>query len=235
MPHRLKLERNPQIRSFLTYAQSVDSISRSQLSQDAFVLHVLHEKQCGFFCEFGATDGIHLSNSFALEHYYSWRGICAEPARHWHESLRENRPNTIIDPRCVWATSGETLSFIEATSHELSTLKPFSDVDSRRRRDSSATTYNVETVSLNDMLDQHNAPADFDYLSIDTEGSELAILQAFDMTRYRPKIITVEHNYTSNRNAILSLLTAHGYRRVLPEISLFDDWYLVNGVELPAS
>jgi hypothetical protein len=123
---------------------------------------------------------------------------------------------------------------MEATSQELSTLGRFSRNDGRRRRDKHSTYYEVETVSLNDMLDEHHAPADFEYLSIDTEGSEQAILQAFNLTRYRPKIITVEHNYASSRNAILSLLTAHGYHRVLPEISLFDDWYLADGIELPA-
>ena len=84
------------------------------------------------------------------------------------------------------------------------------------------------------MLEQHNAPERFDYLSIDTEGSELDILRAFDMKRWRPAVITVEHNYTSNRQVIYELLVASGYRRVLPEVSLFDDWYVEGRVTLPA-
>lgn len=174
-----------------------------------------------------------MSNSHMLEYRFGWKGICAEPAQSWHESLRRNRPNTTIDTRCVWSESGQRLKFMEAVSKELSTLETFNHADGRAKARRDARAYEVETISLNDLLDQHHAPADFDYLSIDTEGSELAILQTFDLKRYRPKVITVEHNYAPSRNGILALLSSHGYQRVLPEISMFDDWYLAQGIELP--
>jgi hypothetical protein len=87
--------------------------------------------------------------------------------------------------------------------------------------------YHVETVSLGDLLAQHKAPGQIDYLSIDTEGSELTILRALDFDRWRFHIITVEHNWVqSARDGIHSLLTSHRYVRVLPECSLWDDWYI---------
>jgi hypothetical protein len=89
-------------------------------------------------------------------------------------------------------------------------------------------------VSLNDLLHQHAAPARFEYLSIDTEGSEFDILQSLDFARFRPRIITVEHNYSPARNRILALLQGQGYRRVLTQCSQFDDWYLESALALPA-
>jgi hypothetical protein len=82
------------------------------------------------------------------------------------------------------------------------------------------------TISLNDMLEKYNAPDHFNYLSIDTEGSELEILRAFDFQKYKIDVITCEHNYAENRNAIYSLLTRHGYERKYEDISQFDDWYV---------
>lgn len=233
--NRIRGESDPLIRSFLKYSLSFGAISSSQILQDSFVQWVLNEKKHGFFCEFGATDGVSLSNSYSLEQHFGWTGICAEPGSSWHADLRRNRPGAAIETRCVWSSTGEQLTFSETSDRELSGLSQFHKsrffTPSRKR----AKTYMVETISLNDLLKIHNAPNDFDYLSIDTEGSELSILKAFDMNLFQPKIITVEHNYGSNRQMIYDLLTSFGYRRVLPEISLFDDWYVSSNIELPTA
>lgn len=57
-------------------------------------------KQNGFFVEFGATNGIDLSNTYLLETEFGWNGILAEPDKYWHTSLIANR-TAIIDIRCV--------------------------------------------------------------------------------------------------------------------------------------
>jgi hypothetical protein len=63
-------------------------------------------------------------------------------------------------------------------------------------------------------------------MSVDTEGSELAILEEFDFSRWRPRIMSVEHNWTDARGAIASLLEARGYRRLLRSVDYCDDIYL---------
>jgi FkbM family methyltransferase len=231
----IRQESSDAVRRFLVHCVQHMQQSHSQIFQDLFVDYVLQGHTGGFFCEFGATDGLALSNSYFLEHSRSWTGICAEPARGWHDALQRNRPNTLIDKRCVWVRSGETVEFKESSTRELSTIGSFSKMDGHSRKRSDAQTYSVETISLNELLDNGRAPADFDYLSIDTEGSELQILESLDFARFRPRIITVEHNFTANRLGILALLEAQGYRRVLPECSQFDDWYLEPNLRLPES
>lgn len=86
--------------------------------------------------------------------------------------------------------------------------------------------YHVETVSILDLLNEHNAPYEIDYLSIDTEGSEFDILKAFDFKKYNIKIITVEHNFTEMREKIFELLSFYGYKRIFVELSDVDDWYI---------
>jgi hypothetical protein len=78
-----------------------------------------------------------------------------------------------------------------------------------------------------DLLTKYDAPQVIDYLSIDTEGSELDILSNFDFDYYKFKVITVEHNFTEQREKINQLLTSKGYKQVLREISAFDDWYVL--------
>lgn len=197
--------------------------SKSQIRQDLFVLAALNFKRKGFFVEFGATDGVNLSNTHILEKVFGWEGILAEPATCWHEKLKTNR-NTPTSTKCVWSRSGEKILFNEVA--ELSTIDTFTESDWHDRH--AGQRYEVETISLNDLLDQYNAPREIDYLSIDTEGSEFDILDNLDWNKYSFNVITCEHNFTSQREKIFDLLTSHGYTRVLKELSQFDDWYIKN-------
>jgi len=201
--------------------------SRSQLGQDIFVLSQLGWKRGGYYVEFGATDGRSLSNTWLLDRMFGWNGILAEPGRVWREKLDAERRNAHVEWDCVWTKTGETLTFSETPLAEFSTISEFIGGDQHDR--SEAQTYDVSTISLVDLLAKHDAPAVIDYLSIDTEGSELEILQAFDFSRYRFRCITCEHNYTDARNKILELLWPHGYRRKYEHFSQWDDWYVWEG------
>jgi len=198
--------------------------SKSQLHQDLMVLLANGMKRNGYFVEFGATNGIDFSNSYLLEKGFAWRGILAEPARIWHDALRANR-SAEIELSCVWSKSGESLRFCESRSPELSTIRTFAEEDFHAQSRKNAREYLVETISLMDLLEKHAAPREIDYLSIDTEGSEYEILNAFDFERYGISVITCEHNYSSNRGDIYRLLSSQGFERKFVSMSKFDDWY----------
>jgi FkbM family methyltransferase len=198
--------------------------SRSQLRQDLFVLSETDFRRDGFFVEFGALDGVRLSNTYLLEKAFSRRGVLAEPALCWRDALKHNR-DASIETRCVWRESNVELEFCETTGAGLSTLAQFAHNDARHRS-MRGRAYRVETISLLDMLSQFQAPEHIDYLSIDTEGSEFEILSAFDFSRYTFDVITCEHNFSANRQAVHELLSRHGYRRTMEAHSRWDDWYV---------
>lgn len=199
--------------------------SYSQLGQDLFVLETLNFKRHGFFVEFGATNGKSLSNTYTLEKNYAWTGILVEPGRYWRSALRKNR-DCILDYRCVFGVTGKKVDFLETETYELSTIKDFADLDLHRSSRESSISYSVDTVSLLDLLEFHNAPRYIDYISVDTEGSELEILQNFDFESYNVKIWTIEHNFTKNREEIHKLMLSKGYIRTFETYSQFDDWYV---------
>jgi FkbM family methyltransferase len=200
--------------------------SKAQLGQDLFILLENDFKKNGFFVEFGATDGISLSNSYLLEKNFGWKGILAEPSRFWHEKLKANR-SAFIEEKCVWIASGKELLFNEASMGSLSTIASFSKNDLHKNNRKEGKKYNVKTISLLDLLDTYNAPKHIDFLSVDTEGSEYEILNNFDFTKYTFGVITVEHNYTDLRENIYTLLSTKGYVRKYENYSKFDDWYVL--------
>jgi hypothetical protein len=79
-------------------------------------------------------------------------------------------------------------------------------------------------VSLDDLLDQHNAPEQIDYLSIDTEGSEFIILNAYSFKR-NFNLMTVEYGNTAERSKISKLLLSKDYIKVHEKLSNWEDWY----------
>jgi FkbM family methyltransferase len=217
-------------RRFASYVSSTPrGTSASQLGQDLFVTFALGERRDeGFFVEFGACDGLQHSNTHRLEHDLGWSGLLSEPNPAYHEALRRNR-RCAISERCVWARTGERLPFsVLDASPVLSTLSSFRAGDGHDR--TGARAIEVETITLADLLRAHAAPRRIDYLSIDTEGSEAAILEAFDFDAYDVSALTVEHNHGPGRSAVHRLLTARGYVRVLEEFSQFDDWYVAADV-----
>jgi len=203
--------------------------SCSQLRQDMFVLSELGYKRDGFFVEFGATNGFTLSNTHLLEKEFGWTGVLAEPATLWHTDLAKNR-TAKIDHRCVWKKSNETLVFNETSYAELSTIDHYSASDLHAKSREDGKRYSVNTITLMDLLEEHGAPREIDYLSIDTEGSEFEILEVFDFNKYDIRVITCEHNFTPMRARIHDLLTRNGFVRKYEALSQFDDWY----VKLPA-
>jgi FkbM family methyltransferase len=204
--------------------------SRSQLGQDLFALASNAFAEGGFFVEFGATDGVNLSNTHLLEKHFGWSGLLAEPGKRWQSDLARNR-SARISTSAVWAVTGELLSFSETSQGELSTLTMHKTTDKHGLARQVSVDYEVNTISLLDLLNEAHAPSNIEFLSIDTEGSEWEILEAFNFSRYTFNAICIEHNFTPQRGKIRQLLEAHGYRRVLRAFSQWDDWYV--GVNSP--
>lgn len=219
---------NQGLYSFYAFCQQRLDRSMAQIYQDLWVLFMLKEKRDGYFVEFGACDGELLSNTALLERDYGWTGILAEPNPVWHDALKANR-KCAISTRCVHAETGRTIEFDNIPGMpELSRVSGIvpDDIHERNGNRSTKVTVNVETISLLDLLREHDAPAVIDYLSVDTEGSELSILEAFDFGEYSFRLISVEHaGEARKREAVKQLLESKGYTRWRHEISRWDDWY----------
>lgn len=200
------------------------SNSHSQLQQDLIALFLFKDVS-GIYCEVGGGDGITYSNSYLLEKL-GWRGLIVEPAKANLKQIVENR-SCDVSKKAAWSVSGLELKFVETDNLELSTLDKFKDSDSNSSdRISISGEYLVETASLTDIFEEFDFPGSFEYLSIDTEGSELEVLKGLNFEKFSPLLITIEHNFTANRELILHFLLALGYKRICSNFSRHDDWYL---------
>jgi FkbM family methyltransferase len=209
--------------------ERLKQLSPSQLGQDLWVLEQTNFKRDGFFVEFGATDGVLLSNSYLLEKEFGWEGLCSEPNPKYFKQLQKNR-NCTVSNACIAGITGEKVEFILA--NEYGGIADYAHDDNHAEK---RTAYanngdliTLSTVSLHDFLVKNNAPKNIDYMSIDTEGSEFNILKSFPFENWNVKLFSIEHNFTSNRELIKSLLESHNYQRVEMQ---FDDWYFLKPVD----
>ena len=173
--------------------------SNSQFYQDLMVISQRDTSYEQFyFVEFGATNGVDLSNTLLFEKEFGARGIVLEPTKIFHRALFQNR-TCEISTKCVWSLSDLEIEFFETSNPDLSGLNRKKHFHSLKQVQQA---YNVKTISLIDLLKSYNAPKEIDLLSIDTEGSEFEILEVFNFSDYRFKVIICEHNFSKDRKKL---------------------------------
>jgi FkbM family methyltransferase len=173
----------------------------SQLGQDKFIDDFFNQKENGFFIDIGAHDGMDISNTYFLEKIRNWKGICIEPQPDQFEILNKNR--TSINLNCgIYNILGE-MEFTHVTGYG-SALSGISDDHNNNHKwridngiEKNGGNYNkflLQVRPLQDVLDEYQI-YDIDFCSIDTEGSELKIVESIDYTKTNIKVFIIENNY----------------------------------------
>lgn len=190
----------------------------SQYGQDKFLDELFNHKENGVFIEIGAYDGIRFSNTYFFEKFRNWKGICIEPIPARFAELQKNRTSININA-CIYSKK-DVLEFtqIEGYAEMLSGIsRDYHKKHKSRIKENlkfhggKQQTIKVNAFPLNDVLKQ-NQIFEVDYCSIDTEGSELEMLQSFDFKTYKIKAFTIENNYADNR--LTDLMKKNGYELI---------------------
>jgi len=158
-----------------------------------------------------------------LEKVFEWKGICCEPIPERFKQLVTNRSNSLCCNGAVYHSSGLSVAFDIANNYDL--LSGISEyIDGKDVVDVNKTTINVPTITLLDLLDNTNSPLFIDYISIDTEGTELEILKPFNFEKYTFGLMDIEHNFVEpRRTEIRNLLVSKGY--IYKGENKWDDMY----------
>jgi FkbM family methyltransferase len=178
----------------------------------------------GFFVEVGANDPRLHSQTWHLEQR-AWRGVLVEPLPDRAAALRRERPNScVIEAACSSPDQVGEASFHVGEWGQHSSLRRGVD-DPNVRYPRSVT---VHVLTLDAILEQTGTTA-VDFVSMDTEGTELDALRGFDLERWKPRLLLIEdkvHSLEKHR-----YLTRHGYRLV--KRTGFNNWYIPAGAPRP--
>jgi FkbM family methyltransferase len=166
----------------------------SQGDEEKYILEFFRGYSKGTFLDIGAFHPTVFSNTRAL-YEMGFKGVFVEPS----DSLRAvfddqygNDPEIQIVDCCVGAYTG-TVNFFDAGGDAISTT--IESETSRWQRDfgSKFVQMTKRMVTPSDLLRESRYKT-FDFVSIDTEGNVLEIVQNFDFRFVGAKLVCVEWN-----------------------------------------
>ncbi|MDQ0246218.1 FkbM family methyltransferase [Bacillus fengqiuensis] len=204
----------------------------SQYAQDKYLNEqIFNGKKRGFFVDIGAHDGVSISNTYFFEKFMDWDGICIEPLPHIFKQLRKNRKCLCLDYAISTKVGYEEFLSLEGYTEMLSGLVDNYDKKHLNRIDNELQFYGgnkriikVKTSTLQSILDA-NRIHHIDFCSIDTEGSELKVVQSIDFNKVNIECLVIENNYNDNR--VSEYLKTKNY--ILKEKLIGDEIFIKKG------
>jgi FkbM family methyltransferase len=193
--------------------------SQSQFKQDEWITSKLNCKKGGYYIDIGSNSGEQNSNTAVLDKEFGFKGLCIDP----FPTHMKNRSCHVIN-KALYKKDGEMLEFI-GKGNALGGLSIGMNENSMHSKTTSKMgKTKVETANPLTLFKQYNVPKVIDYLSIDTEGTELDILKEIPLDIYCIKYIHVEHNFEEPRRSdIRKYLEKEGYK--FEENIHVDDYY----------
>jgi FkbM family methyltransferase len=186
----------------------------SQSGQDQFLAtQVFAGQRNGVFVDVGAYNGIEGSNTLHFEKFLGWTGLCIEPDTSQFEKLKRLRSCPCVQT-CIADKNG-TANFLRVDKGLtmmgglVDHMAP-SNLQMVQQR-SNASIVEIPVRRLDDVLAEYGIGA-IDYLSIDTEGSELSILRTLDLSALRVRVLSVENNI--NGSEIPEHMRTKGYNKI---------------------
>lgn len=161
------------------------------------ILKFFNNKTNGFFVDIGAYDGIAISNTKLLEDI-GWDGICIEPHPKVYERLVKNRTCKKIN--CALWNEDTEVNFLSLSGPTEMLSGIFDSYDERHKQrifmelDRDGGTHEMIKIKAQ-RFETIVKNTEIDFMSVDTEGSELQILDMIDFNKYSISMICVENNF----------------------------------------
>jgi FkbM family methyltransferase len=206
--------------------------SYAQFGEDRLIDRFFGTREHGVYVDVGCNRPISYSNTWKL-YLRGWHGIAIDANPTVLAEYARVRRNDIALNEVISMSTTPVDFYIPHHSHLIAgigeqTAGPWQ----RTTSNSKVVTY--YPVRLGSLLERYGVESCFDFLSIDTEGHELDVLQSLDLAQFTPTLIAVEiHDFEikdPDKSAVYALLVNHDYRIMayLPP-TVFFAWRNSNG------
>ena len=190
-------------------------ISYAHTGEDRIIDSILKPiiNKPGFYVEVGCNEPIFISNTFSL-YKRGWKGICIDANGELIKKYKKKRPRDIAVQALV-SNKLEERDYFIYTNNVLSSTEHITLNAVEEPGFELVEKQTMLTQSLTEILDKHNAPTQFDLLSVDAEEHDLQVLQSLDFNKYTPNLIVVESETIDSakpsEDLIFQFITSKGY------------------------
>jgi FkbM family methyltransferase len=190
-------------------------LSYSQEGEDLILARIFATHERGFYVDVGAHDPRRFSNTYKF-YRGGWRGINIDAMPGSMAAFHRIRPRDINLEVGIAREPGK-LRFYQFNDPALNTFDAALAASRNGGQYRITGEAEVRTETLASVLAEHLPPGQaIDFLSVDVEGLDLAVLQSNDWTRYRPACICVEHSLGDlsglSKTDLYRLLAPLGYQ-----------------------
>ena len=159
-----------------------------------------------------------------MEEKFGWTGICVEPVPFLYKEAKHNRKCVVVSKECGKESTIEVPKvFFYTPANKRINLNTYDIVCELRSND----VVQMECNTLQQILDDNQAPRFIEYLTIDTDGYDYDIISSVDFDKYIFGVINIEHN--GKDKEIKELLESKEYKH-LYRIGV-DDIYIHKSIK----
>ncbi|MEE2678947.1 MAG: FkbM family methyltransferase [Myxococcota bacterium] len=198
----------------------------SQFDEELVIRDFFQDREGGFFLDVGSAQPDTMSTTYYLEKHLGWSGIAVDALARYAPAYEELRPRTAFFSYIVTDHAGTRDKFyVVPGAPGLSSTQ-----EGRVFRGEKLFQQEIEvpTITL-DLLLERNGVEKIDFLSMDIEHGAPKALAGFDIEKYRPELVCIEHSWDYDReynDALLAWFEKHGYEK-LERYESYDsvNWY----------
>lgn len=166
--------------------------SYSQEGEDMILRRIFEENKRGFYVDVGAHHPTRFSNTY---YFYKkgWRGINIDAMPGSMDLFKKRRPRDINIERAV-SDRKDVLTYHVFNETALNSFSKDLVKNRDKHRDYKVILeYEIETTTLEEILDQYMPKGEIiNFLSIDVEGLDVAVLKSNNWNKYIPEVILIE-------------------------------------------
>lgn len=191
----LRAETNAVADGIRTFSQSGEDVIVD------FVLKIIGADKVSYL-DLGANDPVKFNNTYKF-YLSGHKGLLVEPDPDLASRISQTRPRDLCLSKAVSVNSDTEVEFFKMSSDTLSTTKKATAERYQNETEHHLDNkFTVPAIDINSLLEEYFFAMDFNFVSLDIEGLDSDIINAWRFDVYRPAVFCIETlTYTQSGDA----------------------------------